>query len=44
VSFNRYPWMGVAEDAPPIWMAPGGTKIAWMMDPFGNVLSLQQNA
>jgi len=44
VSFNRYPWMGVAEDAPPIWNAPGGTRIAWMNDPFGNVLSLQQNA
>jgi len=43
VAFTRYPWMGLAEDAPPIWTAPGGTQIAWMTDPFGNVLSLQQD-
>ena len=43
VTFNRYPWLGLAEDALPIWTAPGGTQIAWMTDPFGNVLSLQQD-
>jgi len=43
VAFTRYPWLGVAEDALPIWTAPGGTQIAWMNDPFGNVLSLQQD-
>ena len=41
VRFNRYPGMN---DQHPlaIWTAPGGTQIAWFTDPFGNVLSLQQ--
>jgi len=43
VSFNRYPWMHLAADARPIWTAPGGAQIAWINDPFGNVLSLQQD-
>jgi len=43
VSFNRYPGMN---DTHPlaIWTAPDGTKVAWFTDPFGNVLSLQQDA
>lgn len=42
VQFNRYPGMN---DTHPlaIWTAPGGTQVAWFTDPFGNVLSLQQN-
>ncbi|WP_263350508.1 VOC family protein [Acidicapsa acidisoli] len=42
VTFNRYPGMN---DSHPlaIWTAPGGTQVAWFNDPFGNVLSLQQN-
>jgi len=42
VLFNRYPGMN---DKHPlaIWTAPGGTQIAWFRDPFGNVLSLQQD-
>ncbi len=40
VTFTRYPWMDAATE-PPIWTAPGGTRIAWFNDPFGNVLSLQ---
>ena len=43
VVFNRYPWMNLAEGQPAIWTAPGGARIAWFQDPFGNVLSLQQN-
>ena len=41
VQFNRYPGMN---DQHPlaIWTAPGGTQVAWFTDPFGNVLSLQQ--
>jgi catechol 2,3-dioxygenase-like lactoylglutathione lyase family enzyme len=41
VAFNRYTGMN---DQHPlgIWSAPGGTKVAWFNDPFGNVLSLQQ--
>jgi catechol 2,3-dioxygenase-like lactoylglutathione lyase family enzyme len=42
VVFNRYPGMN---DTHPlgIWTAPGGTQVAWFTDPFGNVLSLQQD-
>jgi catechol 2,3-dioxygenase-like lactoylglutathione lyase family enzyme len=42
VLFNRYPGMN---DKHPlaIWTAPGGSQIAWFRDPFGNVLSLQQD-
>ena len=42
IVFNRYPGMN---DTHPlaIWTAPGGTKVAWFTDPFGNVLSLQQD-
>ena len=43
VPFNRYP--GLNDTHPlAIWTAPGGTQIAWFTDPFGNVLSLQQDA
>jgi catechol 2,3-dioxygenase-like lactoylglutathione lyase family enzyme len=43
VVFNRYAGMN---DSHPlgIWTAPGGEKIAWFEDPFGNVLSLSQDA
>ncbi|HEY9127778.1 MAG TPA: VOC family protein [Acidobacteriaceae bacterium] len=41
VRFNRYP--GLNDQHPlAIWTAPGGTQVAWFTDPFGNVLSLQQ--
>ncbi|MFC5863488.1 VOC family protein [Acidicapsa dinghuensis] len=42
VHFNRYPGMN---DTHPlaIWTAPGGTQVAWLSDPFGNVLSLSQS-
>jgi catechol 2,3-dioxygenase-like lactoylglutathione lyase family enzyme len=43
VYFNRYPGMNDT-DALGIWSAPGGIKVAWFNDPFGNVLSLQQDA
>jgi catechol 2,3-dioxygenase-like lactoylglutathione lyase family enzyme len=43
VEFNHYPF--VQNDHPQgVWDAPGGTRIAWFNDPFGNVLSLQQDA
>jgi len=41
IRFNRYPGMN-DKDPHAIWTAPGGTKVAWFTDPFGNVLSLQQ--
>jgi catechol 2,3-dioxygenase-like lactoylglutathione lyase family enzyme len=38
VKFERYPWL--PKDGLPIWVAPGGDKVAWFKDPDGNVLSL----
>jgi catechol 2,3-dioxygenase-like lactoylglutathione lyase family enzyme len=38
VQFDRYGFMPT--EGPPIWIAPGGTKVAWFKDPDGNVLSL----
>jgi catechol 2,3-dioxygenase-like lactoylglutathione lyase family enzyme len=42
VVFNRYPGMN-DQHRLAIWTAPGGTQVAWFTDPFGNVLSLQQD-
>ena len=42
VSFERYDWMGEAQDADGVWTAPGGAKVAWFKDPDGNLLSLSQ--
>jgi catechol 2,3-dioxygenase-like lactoylglutathione lyase family enzyme len=41
VSFQQYP--PLQQDELGIWTAPGGTKIAWFLDPDGNVLSLSQH-
>jgi catechol 2,3-dioxygenase-like lactoylglutathione lyase family enzyme len=40
VSFRRYP--GIEQDEDGVWVAPGGSRIAWFKDPDGNTLSLQQ--
>jgi catechol 2,3-dioxygenase-like lactoylglutathione lyase family enzyme len=40
VRFNRY--AGMDQDADGVWVAPGGTRVAWFSDPDGNTLSLQQ--
>jgi catechol 2,3-dioxygenase-like lactoylglutathione lyase family enzyme len=43
IAFTRY--SGLNDSHPlGIWNAPGGTQVAWFNDPFGNVLSLQQDA
>jgi catechol 2,3-dioxygenase-like lactoylglutathione lyase family enzyme len=42
VVFQRYDWMGEAQDAAGVWTAPGGGKVAWFGDPDGNLLSLSQ--
>lgn len=39
VVFQRYP--GMEQDARGIWTSPAGARIAWFLDPDGNVLSLQ---
>jgi catechol 2,3-dioxygenase-like lactoylglutathione lyase family enzyme len=38
VSFLRVD--GVEQDEAGVWVAPGGTKVAWFKDPDGNTLSL----
>ncbi|MDQ6835449.1 MAG: VOC family protein [Actinomycetota bacterium] len=40
VAFKRYE--GMAQDQHDVWVAPGGSRVAWFADPDGNVLSLQQ--
>jgi catechol 2,3-dioxygenase-like lactoylglutathione lyase family enzyme len=30
------------QDAQGVWVAPGGSKVAWFKDPDGNILSLTQ--
>ena len=39
VAFQRY--AGMEQDARGIWTSPAGARIAWFLDPDGNVLSLQ---
>lgn len=33
---------GLQQDEDGVWIAPGGTQVAWFNDPDGNTLSLQQ--
>ena len=37
---QRYDFLD--QDAPGIWTAPGGARIAWFSDPDGNTLSLTE--
>jgi catechol 2,3-dioxygenase-like lactoylglutathione lyase family enzyme len=41
VRFKRYE--GMNQDENGVWLAPGGTRVAWFADPDGNTLSLQQD-
>ncbi len=40
--FQRYSFL--PQDEAGIWGAPGGARVAWFVDPDGNVLSLTQAA
>ena len=40
VEFRRYEGFNQDEDG--VWTAPGGSLVAWLDDPDGNVISLQQ--
>lgn len=42
VVFERYPFM--EQDELGVWLAPGGTSVAWFKDPDGNLLSLSESA
>ena len=39
---QRYAFL--EQDAAGVWSAPGGAKVAWFLDPDGNVLSVTQGA
>jgi catechol 2,3-dioxygenase-like lactoylglutathione lyase family enzyme len=41
VTFERYPFL--EQDELQIWQAPSGTKVAWLKDPDGNLLSLSES-
>jgi catechol 2,3-dioxygenase-like lactoylglutathione lyase family enzyme len=41
IAFSRYSFL--QQDDVGIWTAPGGTKVAWFLDPDGNTLSLSQH-
>lgn len=41
VKFERYP--GMTQDELGVWIAPGGSKVAWFKDPDGNLLSLSEH-
>jgi catechol 2,3-dioxygenase-like lactoylglutathione lyase family enzyme len=40
VVFMRFE--GMTQDEFDVWIAPGGSRLAWFADPDGNILSLQQ--
>jgi catechol 2,3-dioxygenase-like lactoylglutathione lyase family enzyme len=40
VAFERYAFLGDAQDADGIWTGPNGTQLAWFKDPDGNLLTL----
>jgi len=42
VTFARYEAMD--QDERGVWTAPGGSRIAWFLDPDGNILSLTEFA
>jgi catechol 2,3-dioxygenase-like lactoylglutathione lyase family enzyme len=42
VRFSRYD--GMDQSPGGVWTAPGGSKVAWFLDPDANVLSLSQLA
>jgi len=42
IEFERYSFL--QQDDVGIWTAPGGTKVAWFKDSYGNLLSIDQKA
>jgi len=41
VAFKRFSFL--QQDDLGVWVAPGGTKVAWFKDPDGNILSLGES-
>lgn len=44
VAFERYDFLGDAQDASGVWTGPDGTKVAWFKDTDGNLLSFANHA
>lgn len=42
VVFERYAFLD--QDESGVWLAPGGTQVAWFKDPDGNLLSVSESA
>ena len=42
VEFKRYD--GMDQDENGVWVAPGGTRVAWFADPDGNVLNVETSS
>jgi catechol 2,3-dioxygenase-like lactoylglutathione lyase family enzyme len=42
VRFERFD--GLQQDESGIWTAPGGSRVAWIKDPDGNILSVSQHS
>lgn len=42
VAFERFP--GFSHDEAGVWRAPDGTRVAWLRDPDGNLMSLVRYA
>jgi catechol 2,3-dioxygenase-like lactoylglutathione lyase family enzyme len=40
IEFQRYPWM--TQDELGIWTSPSGARVAWFVDPDGNILSITE--
>jgi catechol 2,3-dioxygenase-like lactoylglutathione lyase family enzyme len=40
ILFERFP--GLTQDELGLWLSPGGYRIGWFRDPFGNLLSISQ--
>lgn len=40
ISFERFD--GIQQDPLGVWKSPGGARVAWFKDPFGNTISLTQ--
>ncbi len=43
VMFERYAFLGAAQNAKGIWTSPSGAKVAWFKDPDGNLLSISKS-
>ncbi|ACO31737.1 MULTISPECIES: VOC family protein [Acidobacterium] len=42
IAFERFD--GLAQDEHGLWNAPGGSRVGWFRDPFGNLLSIHDAA